>query len=64
MMMPMEYETADSEVQEQSKLSVYEFNIRMFTLLCNAYSDIKAANICSAKNQLLNVVKELDEYYK
>ena len=53
---------ADSEVQEQSKLSVYEFNIRMFTLLCNAYSDIKAANIDAAKHQLLNVVKELDEY--
>lgn len=55
---------ADLEVQEQSKLSVYEFNIRMFTLLCNAYSDVKASNIDAAKHQLLNVVKELDEYYK
>ena len=55
---------ADSEVQEQSKLSVYEFNIRMFTLLCNAYSDIKASNVDAAKRQLMNVVKELNEYYK
>ena len=55
---------ADSEVQEQSKLSVYEFNIRMFTLLYNAYSDIKASNVDAAKRQLMNVVKELNEYYK
>lgn len=55
---------ADLEAQAQSKLPIYEFNIRMFTLLCNAYSDIKASNVDSAKRQLMNVVKELDEYYK
>lgn len=55
---------ADLEAQAQNKLSIYEFNIRMFTLLCNAYSDIKASNVDAAKRQLMNVVKELDEYYK
>ena len=54
----------DSEVQAKNKLSVYEFNIKIYTLMCNAYSSIKGSNIDDAKRQLNNIINELDEYYE
>lgn len=53
---------ADSEVQE-SKLSLYEFNIRMYTLMHDAYSDIKHANVDSAVKKLQNIISEVKSYH-
>ena len=55
---------ADLEVQELSKLSQYEFNIRMFTKLCDVYSDIKGVNITDAKSKLTGIIHDLDTYYE
>lgn len=54
----------DSEVQEKNKLSLYEFNIKMYTLICNAYSSIKSSKVDDAKKKLNNIINELDAYYK
>jgi hypothetical protein len=54
----------DSEVQAKNKLSLYEFNIKMYTLICNAYSSIKDSNIDDAKRKLNNIINELDAYYE
>lgn len=54
----------DSEVQAKNKLSVYEFNIKIYTLLCNAYSSIKGSNVDDAKRKLNNIINELDAYYE